>query len=60
MDEFKTLSDPQLIEERRRVRRALERLPAGHERRFDLAAQLDAMTAELDHRAAIAWGETTA
>jgi hypothetical protein len=56
--DFAKLSDPELIEERRRVRHEFERLPAGHAERFTLEMRFDAMTTELDDRAAAAWGET--
>jgi hypothetical protein len=55
--DFTKLNDPELIEERRRIRCEFERMPAGHADRFTLEKLFDAMTTELDDRAAIAWGE---
>jgi hypothetical protein len=60
MPDFTKLDDPTLIAERRRVREQFEGLPARSAERIDLEALFDAMTSELDHRAAVAWGETTA
>jgi hypothetical protein len=57
---FTKLDDPTLIAERRRVREQFERLPARDVGRIELEALFDAMTRELDHRAAVAWGETEA
>ena len=57
MPDFAKLDEPALIAERRRVREQFERLPARSAERIDLEALLDLITTELNHRAAVAWGE---
>ncbi len=49
--DYTRLDDPELFEERRRVREKLERLPPHHADRVRLAGQLDAMTEEFGRRA---------
>ena len=55
VSDFINLDDPEFMEERRRVREQLERLPAGHAERARLDSLYAAMTQELDRRAASAW-----
>ena len=55
VSDFTALDDPQFIQERRRVREQLERLPAGNAEHARLASLYNAMTQELDRRAASAW-----
>ena len=53
--DFRQLTDPEFLAERRRVREALERAPGQSPSRARLAARYDAMSAEFDRRAARAW-----
>lgn len=60
------LDDPELFEERRRVREKIDALPRCHPGRLPLAQVYDALTQEFDRRARSAWqsrphaGETRA
>jgi hypothetical protein len=54
-EDYTQLNDPDLFEERRHMREKLERLPAHHADRTQLAAVLDALTSEFDRRARSAW-----
>ena len=53
--DYTQLDDPELFEERRRVRERLQSLPACHAERIRLTAVLDALTTEFDRRARTAW-----
>jgi hypothetical protein len=65
-EDYTQLDDPELFEERRRVRERLQSLPPRHVDRTRLTAVLDALTTEFDRRARTAWrprphsGETRA
>lgn len=53
-DEFSALDDIAFLDERRRVREALELTPA-HEQPADLVSRYERLTEEFDRRAASAW-----
>ena len=53
--DYAKLADPELFEERRRVREELEALPKHHADRGRLGRALDALTEEFDRRARSAW-----
>ncbi|HEY0937081.1 MAG TPA: hypothetical protein VGD91_25505 [Trebonia sp.] len=53
--EYAAMDDPQLIAERARIRSELERLSPETDDRRSLACLYDIATAELDHRARLAW-----
>ena len=53
--EYAKLADPELFEERRRVRDELEALPKYHDDRGRLSLALAALTEEFDRRARDAW-----
>ena len=54
--DFRQLTDPEFLAERKRVREALENSPEQSPERAGLAARYDAMSAEFDRRASRAWG----
>ena len=54
--DFRQLTDPEFLAERRRVRETLESSPEQSLERAGLAARYDAMSAEFDRRASRAWG----
>jgi hypothetical protein len=54
-ERIRQLDDPEFLEERRRVREALEHAPADAVGRAELAAPYDALTEEFDRRARAAW-----
>jgi len=56
--DFTRLDDPQFFEERRHVREKLARLPEHHTERAALTDLYDAMTTEIDRRAASAWRQS--
>jgi hypothetical protein len=53
-DAFSGLDDVAFLDERRRVREALELVPA-HERPAELVSRYQRLTEEFDRRAAAAW-----
>ena len=53
--DFATMSDPDFLAERRRVREQLERLPGESPDRARLAWRCQAMDDEFDRRARAAW-----
>jgi hypothetical protein len=53
--DFRQLTDPEFLAERRRVREALEGAPEQSPGRAGLAARYEAMSAEFDRRASRAW-----
>ena len=53
--DFRQLTDPEFLAERRRVREALEGAPEQSPGRAGLAARYEAMSAEFDWRASRAW-----
>jgi hypothetical protein len=53
--DYAKLADPELFEERRRVREELAALPKCHAGRRRLSRVLDALTEEFDRRARSAW-----
>ena len=56
--DYTKLGDPEFFEERRHVREKLERLPEHHVDRASLADLYEAMTRELEQRAASAWQQS--
>ena len=54
--DFRQLTDPEFLAERRRVRETLESSREQSPERAGLAARYDAMSAEFDRRASRAWG----
>ena len=56
--DYAKLADPELFEERRRVREALAALPAHHADRGRLRLALAALTEEFDRRARSAWQQS--
>jgi hypothetical protein len=52
---FSTMTDPDFLDERRRVREQLEHVPDQSADRARLAALRDAMDEEFDRRARAAW-----
>jgi uncharacterized protein HemX len=57
-DDITTMDDPQFIDERRRVREELDRLPA-HETGDGLTARYQKLNDEFLRRARIAWTKTS-
>jgi hypothetical protein len=53
--DFRRLTDPDFLAERKRVREALESAPEQSPVRAGLVARYDAMSAEFDRRASRAW-----
>jgi hypothetical protein len=59
LNDLTKLDDPDLIDERAKLRDTLERLPAGATNRPTLVERYDQLTEEFDRRARTAWASAS-